>query len=69
MLATYFGRAPDADLWRRYRAMKAAAALREAMWSMVQEIHSELDFDYRRLYRGLPCTPTARPLPHSGRCP
>jgi thiamine kinase-like enzyme len=47
VLQTYFGTAPDADLWRRYRAMKAAAALREAMWSMVQEIHSELDFDYR----------------------
>jgi thiamine kinase-like enzyme len=46
LLATYFGRAPDADLWHRYRAMKAAAALREAMWSMVQEIHSDLDFDY-----------------------
>lgn len=46
VLATYFGRKPDADLWTRYRAMKAAAALREAMWSMVQEIHSDLDFDY-----------------------
>ncbi len=46
LLATYFGVAPDADLWRRYRAMKAAAALREAMWSMVQEIHSALDFNY-----------------------
>lgn len=47
LLAAYFGAAPDADLWRRYRAMKAAAALREAMWSMVQEIHSKLDFDYK----------------------
>ncbi len=47
VLETYFGQPPDADLWGRYRAMKAAAALREAMWSMVQEIHSELDFDYR----------------------
>jgi thiamine kinase-like enzyme len=47
MLETYYGRKPDADLWHRYRAMKAAAALREAMWSMVQEIHSDLDFDYR----------------------
>jgi thiamine kinase-like enzyme len=47
MLEAYFGGPPDADLWRRYRAMKAAAALREAMWSMVQEIHSELDFDYK----------------------
>lgn len=47
MLGAYFGSAPDAALWSRYRAMKAAAALREAMWSMVQEIHSQLDFDYK----------------------
>jgi thiamine kinase-like enzyme len=46
LLAAYYGTPPDAGLWRRYRAMKAAAALREAMWSMVQEIHSDLDFDY-----------------------
>jgi thiamine kinase-like enzyme len=46
LLATYYGSPPDTDLWRRYAAMKAAAALREAMWSMVQEIHSDLDFDY-----------------------
>lgn len=46
LLATYYGTPPDPDLWHRYRAMKAAAALREAMWSMVQEIHSDLDFDY-----------------------
>lgn len=46
LLGTYFRQTPDADLWRSYRAMKAAAALREAMWSMVQEIHSDLDFDY-----------------------
>ena len=46
LLAAYFGQAPDADLRRRYCAMKAAAALREAMWSMVQEIHSDLDFNY-----------------------
>jgi thiamine kinase-like enzyme len=46
LLATYYGSAPDADLWCRYAAMKAAAALREAMWSMVQESHSDLDFDY-----------------------
>lgn len=45
MLTRYFGTL-DRDLMGRYRAMKAAAALREAMWSMVSEIHSELDFDY-----------------------
>ncbi len=45
LLTRYFG-GLDRDLMRRYRAMKAAAALRETMWSMVSEIHSELDFDY-----------------------
>jgi len=46
MLTAYFGRDPDPGLWRAYRAMKAAAALRETLWSMVSEIHSELDFDF-----------------------
>lgn len=46
MLGTYFGQEPDESLWHRYRAMKAAAALRETLWSMVSELHSELDFDY-----------------------
>jgi len=46
MLTAYFGAAPDADLWRRYRAMKAASLLRESLWSMVSEIHSTIDFDY-----------------------
>lgn len=46
LLASYYGRDPDPALWRAYRAMKAAAALRETMWSMVSEIHSELDFDF-----------------------
>lgn len=45
MLGRYFG-AVDRSLMLRYRAMKAAAALREAMWSMVSEIHSTLEFDY-----------------------
>jgi thiamine kinase-like enzyme len=52
MLQAYFGEPPDAALWRRYRAMKAAAALREAMWSMVQEGLSTLDFDYARYTAG-----------------
>jgi thiamine kinase-like enzyme len=46
MLATYYGRAPDAALWQSYRAMKCASLLREAMWSMVSEIYSTLPFDY-----------------------
>lgn len=48
MLARYDGAAPDAARWRSYLAMKAAAALRETLWSMVSEIHSELDFDFAR---------------------
>jgi thiamine kinase-like enzyme len=46
MLATYFSRNPDPALWRSYRAMKCASLLREAMWSMVSEIHSKIAFDY-----------------------
>ena len=45
MLQRYYG-ALDKGLMRRYLAMKAAAALRETMWSMVSELHSDLDFDY-----------------------
>jgi len=46
LLASYFGRAPDARLWTSYTAMKSASLLREALWSMVSEMVSELDFDY-----------------------
>jgi thiamine kinase-like enzyme len=46
MLALYFGRAPDAALVRRYRAMKCASLLRESMWSMASEIASSVSFDY-----------------------
>jgi thiamine kinase-like enzyme len=46
MLDAYFGRPPDAALWRRYRAMKCAAALRECLWSMVSEMHSGIAFDF-----------------------
>ncbi len=47
LLDAYFGGPPDDGLRRRYAAMKCASLLREAMWSMVSEIHSSLDFDYR----------------------
>ena len=46
LLEAYF-EAPVTDvLRRRYGAMKCASLLRETLWSMVSEIHSELDFDY-----------------------
>lgn len=39
ILETYFDRAPDASLRRAFHAMKAASALREAVWGMVSELH------------------------------
>ncbi len=46
MLERYFDRPISLERLHSYHAMKAASALREAMWSMVSEIHSTLDFDY-----------------------
>ncbi len=39
ILETYFGGTPDHALWRAFHAMKAASALREAIWGMVSELH------------------------------
>jgi len=46
MLENYFGAPPDAALWRRYKALRAASHQRETMWSMTAEIHSQLDHDF-----------------------
>ncbi|MHA7866479.1 MAG: phosphotransferase [Salipiger thiooxidans] len=46
MLRLYHGHDPDTGYMRRYGAMKCASLLREAMWSMVSEISSDIDFDY-----------------------
>ena len=39
LLAEYFGRKPEAELLRSHAAMQCASLLREAMWSMVSELH------------------------------
>ncbi|MGH6907896.1 MAG: phosphotransferase, partial [Aestuariivirga sp.] len=39
ILESYFGRTPDQACLRAFYAMKAASALREAMWGMVSELH------------------------------
>ena len=39
LLGAYFGTAPDPALRRAYAAMQCASLLREAMWSMVSELH------------------------------
>ena len=46
LLEHYFEAPVTDQLRRRYAAMKCASLLRETLWSMVSEIHSELDFDY-----------------------
>ena len=46
LLERYFGQSPGEALLASYAAMKCASLLREAMWSMVSELHSEVDFDY-----------------------
>jgi len=46
MLESYFETPLTQQLAHQYHAMKCASLLRETMWSMVSEIHSEIDFDY-----------------------
>ena len=46
LLEAYFERALSDELRRRAHAMLTASLLREAMWSMVSEVHSQLDFDF-----------------------
>ena len=47
VLEAYFDRPADDQLRHRLSAMKCASLLRETMWSMVAEIHSSLDFDFK----------------------
>ncbi len=46
LLEAYFERPLDDELRRGAHAMLTASLLREAMWSMVSEIHSHLEFDF-----------------------
>ncbi len=46
LLELYFDTRPDEVLSQSYQAMKCASLLREAMWSMVSELHSQIDHDF-----------------------
>ncbi|MFP6582310.1 MAG: phosphotransferase [Candidatus Hydrogenedentota bacterium] len=46
LLKTYYGRDVDPQTIHRFRAFRCASLLRETLWSVVQEIYSQLDFDY-----------------------
>lgn len=72
VLERYLGRAPGRAFLRSYLAMKCASLMREAMWSMVSEIHSGIAFDfasytrenldrYRRAYAALREGPSEGP--------
>lgn len=39
LLAAYFGRQPDVSIRKGLAAMQCASLLREAMWSMISELH------------------------------
>lgn len=47
LLEHYFEKKLSAELSEKYRAVKCASLLRETMWSMVSEITSKIDFDYK----------------------
>ncbi|WP_298222080.1 choline/ethanolamine kinase family protein [Acidocella sp.] len=47
LLEAYYEASVSGELWRRFQAMVCASLLRETMWSMVSEISSGIDFDYR----------------------
>ncbi len=46
LLENYFDKPANDLLLCQYNAMKCASLLRETMWSMVSEIHSDIAFDY-----------------------
>lgn len=48
LLEAYFGKPVTDQLRYRFAAMTAASLLRETMWSMVSEIHSQVDFDFAK---------------------
>lgn len=47
LLENYYDKAVTDHLRYRYFAMKCASLLRESMWSMVSEIYSNIDFNFK----------------------
>ncbi|MFA5952319.1 MAG: phosphotransferase [Hyphomicrobium sp.] len=47
MLSLYYGREPNDTLRRKLQAMCVASLLRESLWSMLSELESKIEFDYR----------------------
>ena len=51
LLAAYFGEPPSPRRVAALRLMRVMSDFREAMWGAVQDVVSELDFDYGALSR------------------
>ena len=47
LLENYFEKKIDDKLLLQYNSLKSASLLRETMWSMVSELTSKIDFDYK----------------------
>tara|TARA_Y100000741_G_scaffold237134_1_gene181472 strand:- start:252 stop:1127 length:876 start_codon:yes stop_codon:yes gene_type:complete len=47
LLESYFEKKLSSELLIKYKAIKSASLLRETMWSMVSEITSNIEFDYK----------------------
>ncbi len=47
LLENYFEKKLSSELLLKYKAIKCASLLRETMWSMVSEITSNIEFDYK----------------------
>ena len=48
LLENYFDKKINDELLLKYNSLKCASLLRETMWSMVSEITSKIDFDYKK---------------------
>ena len=46
LIERYFGTSAGESRFKSYAAMKCASVLRDAMWGMVSELHSDIDYDY-----------------------
>ena len=47
LLENYFEKKLSSELLIKYKAIKCASLLRETLWSMVSEITSSIEFDYK----------------------
>ena len=47
LLENYYEKKISEELLKRYYSIKCSALLRETMWSMVSELTSKIEFDYK----------------------